>query len=317
MKIEMQPKVSIIIPCYNVEKTISQCLESILSQCSQSIEIICVDDGSTDNTKYILENYEKQICIISVEHSGVSNARNIGMHNANGKWIWFVDADDMLCEDAFLWVKQYWNEDVDVLFFGCIVKNCLPDKSKLPGLTPENDMLRGDDVFLVWITRYYSPYIWNCIYNKKFLNENRINFAPYLILGEDMAFQMSVFLRAATVITVSEPIYLYRYLYNSNSTMSKMLGLDRTPYHIDVLDEILRENSQFLDKDKQNLLYTWAYGYVIEKCFKDPQYLKKLQKVWKKYKAKFPFKGYRNRIKAIILKSVLMRNLYIIYKKIA
>ena len=113
------PDVSIIIPTYNVEKYIEQCLKSLFAQKYKNFEIICVDDGSTDKSSEILEEYEqkdKRFTVISQPNKGVSAARNRGMQQAKGKYIMFVDSDDWLahnaCEQAY---KAATGNDCDIL----------------------------------------------------------------------------------------------------------------------------------------------------------------------------------------------------------
>ena len=99
----MQPKISVIIPVYNVEKYLRECLDSIVNQTFKDIEIICVDDGSTDKSLEILREYEqkdKRIIVISQPNKGVSTARNIGMQQATGKYMMFVDSDDYITQNA-------------------------------------------------------------------------------------------------------------------------------------------------------------------------------------------------------------------------
>lgn len=114
-------KISIIIPVYNVEKYLHECLDSIINQTFTDIEIICVDDGSTDKSSEILEEYEqkdKRFTVISQPNKGVSAARNRGMQQAKGKYIMFVDSDDWLahnaCEQAY---KAATGNDCDMLLF--------------------------------------------------------------------------------------------------------------------------------------------------------------------------------------------------------
>ena len=100
-------KISVIIPSYNCEKTIRQSIDSVLSQTGAEIEIIVVNDGSTDNTEKILEEYNGKIKIITIENNGVANARNTALQNATGDYIMFVDADDMLADGA---IKEITSE---------------------------------------------------------------------------------------------------------------------------------------------------------------------------------------------------------------
>ena len=93
----MQPKISVIIPVYNVEKYLPECLESILNQNFQDFEIICVDDGSTDRSLDILQEYKRKddrFVILQQRHAGAGAARNHGIKLAEGKYIQFLDSDD-------------------------------------------------------------------------------------------------------------------------------------------------------------------------------------------------------------------------------
>ncbi len=94
-----KPKVSIIVPVYNVENYLDRCLDSLINQSFDDIEIICINDGSTDNSLSILKDYEKKdarVKIINKDNSGVSDCRNNGINVANGEYIVFVDSDDWI-----------------------------------------------------------------------------------------------------------------------------------------------------------------------------------------------------------------------------
>lgn len=115
----MNPVVSVIIPVYNQEKYLRKCLDSVCNQSLQNIEVICVNDGSTDNSKEILENYAKQdsrIHILSQKNQGAGAARNLGMQVARGKYLSFLDSDDIF-EPLMLetMVRAIEKDDADVL----------------------------------------------------------------------------------------------------------------------------------------------------------------------------------------------------------
>lgn len=112
------PKVSVIIPVYNVEKYLDDCLENVVNQTLQDIEIICVNDGSTDNSLEVLQKYENEdarIKIINKENGGLSSARNAGIKEAKGEYILFLDSDDMVsrgvCKNAYYLAKIYGDVD--------------------------------------------------------------------------------------------------------------------------------------------------------------------------------------------------------------
>ena len=95
------PVISVIVPVYNVEKYLERCLDSIINQTLKDVEIICVNDGSTDNSINILKEYSSQIIIVNKENGGLSDARNKGLDYASAPYIAFVDSDDWIEETAF------------------------------------------------------------------------------------------------------------------------------------------------------------------------------------------------------------------------
>lgn len=118
----IRPKASVIIPVYNVEAYLKECLESVIHQTLQEIEIICVNDGSLDDSLSIIEEYAKnddRITVISQNNAGLSGARNAGMDNAHGEYIYFLDSDDYIQLDALEKLYVYSKEnELDVLCFG-------------------------------------------------------------------------------------------------------------------------------------------------------------------------------------------------------
>lgn len=113
---------SVIIPAYNVEKYIGECLDSLVRQNidKEEYEVICVDDGSSDKTPEILDEYAKQysnICVIHKENEGVSVARNVGIENAVGEYLWFVDSDDFIVHNIFKDIKEFQKENMSDIMF--------------------------------------------------------------------------------------------------------------------------------------------------------------------------------------------------------
>ena len=117
-------KLSVIVPCYNVEKYLSECLDSILNQTFEDIEIICINDGSTDNTQDILDSYlkkDKRIKVISQHNQGLSMARNVGLKNVTGEYVTFIDSDDYFELTAFEeTLKIVEEKSLDLLIFKLI-----------------------------------------------------------------------------------------------------------------------------------------------------------------------------------------------------
>ena len=111
-------KLSVIIPCYNAQKYLPACLESLLSQTMDDFEAILIDDGSKDDTAAIAMQYasvDERIRFIRQKNAGVSAARNAGLRIAQGEWVLFVDADDLLCEDALNTMLSYADDSVDMV----------------------------------------------------------------------------------------------------------------------------------------------------------------------------------------------------------
>ena len=133
------PVVSVIIPVYNVEKYLEECIDSVLAQTYQNIEIILVDDGSTDSSGLICDRYAEKNTNISVIHqknSGLSAARNSGLNKANGDYIYFLDSDDYISADA---IEKLFsiaeNDKSDIVFFDAYLSQIKPEESVEPSST--------------------------------------------------------------------------------------------------------------------------------------------------------------------------------------
>ena len=115
------PKISVIIPCYNVENYIGECLDSVINQTFEDVEILCINDGSTDNTLSILEGYAKKdnrIKIFSQKNQGLSASRNLGLDKSKGDYIFFLDSDDYIELTTFEELLKHAEEmDLDVIIF--------------------------------------------------------------------------------------------------------------------------------------------------------------------------------------------------------
>ncbi len=219
------PKVSVIIPVYNVEKYIRKCLDSVINQTLQDIEIICVDDGSTDDCPTILDEYaarDARIKIIRKENGGLSSARNVGIKYVTSEYVGFVDSDDWIesetYETAYNLMCQY---NVDVVCWGAnivaedndytskTVNNAkYYHKIKLEGLYDWNYTLYHDTTVTVW----------NKLYKTSIIKDKKIEF-PLGLLHEDNEFIAKYLLYTKKVYYSNK--YFYNYLQRNNSIMSK------------------------------------------------------------------------------------------------
>lgn len=218
-------KISIIIPVYNVEKYLHECLDSIINQTFTDIEIICVDDGSTDKSSEILEEYEqkdKRFTVISQPNKGVSAARNRGMQQAKGKYIMFVDSDDWLahnaCEQAY---KAATGNDCDMLLFShnkFTDQTCTSD-GRLQDLYIE---LEGKSTTFEKSAEniVISPCEpWAKLYKVEFLKKYNLKFPINIQAGEDRVFYINACLHANSISVLYENLYYYR--QNTENSLSK------------------------------------------------------------------------------------------------
>lgn len=217
----MQPKISVIIPVYNVEKYLPECLESILNQTFQDFEIICVDDGSTDRSLDILQEYKRKddrFVILQQRHAGAGAARNHGIKLAEGKYIQFLDSDDYfeptLLEEMYNHAEKF-DSDLTVCSSrkvddnGNITETGSPnfpiniDKVPMEQVFSRQDF--KDEIFCLLI-----PVVWNKLIRKLFLEENYLEF-PQLSIYEDIAFMHSVVACANKIVAFNKELINYRF----------------------------------------------------------------------------------------------------------
>lgn len=217
------PKVSVVIPCYNVEKYVRQCVESVVNQTLKDIEIICVNDGSTDSTLSILREYEShdnRIKIIDKPNSGYGNSMNQGFDLASGEYIGIVESDDFVEPDMY--EKLYFHakkDDLDVSRGGFYYYSTNPEERNVPG--PLAVRVAGEDVFCP-LTDLKDPMdmvdffktqaaIWSAIYSRDFIRGNQIRFLETPGASfQDCGFNFKVWVKAKRVKLVKEYLLHYR-----------------------------------------------------------------------------------------------------------
>lgn len=227
---------SVIVPVYNSQKWLSDCLDSLLCQdlSPEEYEIICVDDGSTDASTDIISDFKRQypnVRLIKKENGGVSDARNVGLENIFGKYVWFVDSDDLIRPNCFGFLKTILEEHgPETISF----------KIKM---VPEDYKITEDTEPLVYtIDNSLKSYnnVWASIISADLIQQHNIRFQCKLRYGEDTLFQYYVYMyrmgnRAS--ITVKNDLYFYR--QQSDSAMHhKTVGAYDT--HVQNLIELAR-----------------------------------------------------------------------------
>lgn len=221
-------KVSIIIPVYNVEKYLRECLDSVLNQVFDSYEIICIDDISTDNSRKILEEYANncsKIRIVSHDvNRGLSAARNTGLKHARGKYILFVDSDDMLVEGALEELYRYAEDNnLDNIYFDYEIKNELGIEKKSNNKIKKEfvDIQRvyeGQELFCMFAKKKeWKIEAWRQFYKREFLENCKCEFYDG-ILHEDNLFSFICAMQAKRVMEIPKKYYVYRHRNNSIMT---------------------------------------------------------------------------------------------------
>lgn len=251
------PKVSVIIPIYNVEAFIAQCLESVINQTYKNLEIICINDGSTDNSFHVCKSFTKsdtRLHIVDKENQGVSATRNIGLSLATGEFIFFIDADDWLAQDAI----------------SLLVTN-----------SPEFDVVAGSATVYHQSTNRYTPYkkkrhkhvdlkknffqlelvVWNKLYRQSFIKE--IAFKEDII-HEDEEFYWKVFSLRPRIKIIDDNIIYYR-IRNDSITNQVSYDAEHQLNYIKIVDSIYAISS-----GKYCLYYPFK-----KSCYKYIQHLKR------------------------------------------
>jgi len=214
------PKLSVIVPVFNTEQYLDICVTSLLNQNQKDIEIILVNDGSTDNSPSICDSYQRadsRLYVIHQKNSGVSAARNAGINAAKGDWITFVDSDDWVAP-TMADVLLSCSCDIDIHVFGFLKEYV--NKSIPYRLCTGNTMFLPSDVrknYLYNPALRFGVYSLSCgkMYRRAFLFEKDIRFPPGVPIGEDQIFLLYAFYHANKVRLGNELFYHYRMVANS------------------------------------------------------------------------------------------------------
>lgn len=247
---------SVIIPVYNVENYLRQCLDSILNQTYTDYEVICIEDVSTDHSMEILQEYQSKSSIkvlINDKNYGLSYTRNRGIDAANGKYILFLDSDDYVSDNLLeILADKLKAEEYDFLTFDSkvIYEPDVEDKSTWSSARKNKypDIYNGQELYVLQTKQGdYRPTVWQYCYNKQFLKENKLRF----VVGrynEDEEFSFYAFMKAKRIKVFSETLHYYRVRNNSIMSIDKISErlLDNIDSYIDYMHfyiECNRENT--------------------------------------------------------------------------
>ncbi len=260
-------EISVIVPVYNVENYLKKCLETIVNQTFKDIEIICVNDGSTDKSRKILEEYknkDSRVIIVDKQNGGLSSARNAGLKVATGKYISFIDSDDWV--DLAMLEKLYknitsLNTDISI----CAVHLFDEQEQKLNDKEPYFNLNYFDTSFDGKVFSYKETkdflmdvcvMAWNKLYRKSFLDEYKAEFPEGLIF-EDGPFFFSIFFKTQRVSIVRDFLYYYR--INRTGSIVQKGGIK----FLDIIDVV---NLMYSSLEKTDIFEDVKYDFFHRKA---------------------------------------------------
>ena len=246
------PLISVIVPAYNVEKYIKTCLDSIIAQTYFNFEVIVINDGSTDQTEKILNEYESnsKIRIFSQENGGLSAARNQGLKLANGELVCFIDSDDSVKSDYLekLAAPFFEDSDVDITVCGYQEKfenteiNHVLKSQKITGYQATKDLLIKQQDFDVLA--------WNKLYRKKLFSDNHIEY-PVGQIHEDNLTTYKLFFHAQKIAYIPDELYVYQ---RTHSEITKnRYSEEKTLKRLQVKEQMAIEAGQYLQESNLKL----------------------------------------------------------------
>lgn len=263
----MNPLISIVIPVYNGEKFLRDCLDSVLKQTLENIEVIVVNDGSSDSSADIIEHYAKKdnrVIPINQENQGPETARNNGIKNSKGEFIAFLDSDDWVEPETY---KEMYEAAVksraDIVFTDIVWEYEDQEKSRIHSYSVNaNRTINRDEIKEKILTDflYSGSYggVWK-LFRRRFVESNDIKFPKGKYLGEDWLFNLEAFTYCDTVYYLNKPYYHYRQI-NQTSLMRKHIpNLYDSYINSDTLERYAKKWGIFNEKIEVDLARRKCY----------------------------------------------------------
>ena len=260
----MGARLSTIVPVHNGEQYVKHCIESIQNQSLKDIQIIVVDDGSTDHTAKIVQEYSEVQLVHRAENGGTGAARNLGLDCAQGEYVAFLDVDDWLDSNAYLEMTAALdksNSDIGI----CNIYTEYGDyrRSEIRYLYPHSNTITGHFALRLLCKveaydNYISPRVGNKIFRSDFLKKHSIRFPEYPIWEDDM-FTFLAFRHSKKVDIISG--VAEHYLQRESSAMHSF-----SRSHIDYLMAVLRQLRQLMYSEKNEFQYEEEYYAFVDRC---------------------------------------------------
>lgn len=250
-------KISIVVPIYNVEKYLRKCIESILKQTYYNLEIILVDDGSTDSSGEICDEYknkDSRIIVIHQKNKGMSSARNSGIKCATGKYIGFIDSDDYIEKDMYeILLKNIIDYSADIAICGfafvennkVVPKEFTGDINVLDRQTALEELIKD---------RKIQSYVWNKLYKREIWNN--ITFKSGVAF-EDLDIMYKLFKKAKKIAIVDSLKYFY--VQRSNSIMH----IHNSKYILDRINVVIGRYNDFKTETNKRLQFVNKYAFAV------------------------------------------------------
>lgn len=260
------PLVSIIVPAYNAERYISATIDSLINQTYNNLEIVVIDDGSSDGTHTILTDFARRddrVKIINQKNSGQSAARNTGLKECHGDLITYVDSDDWLSIEAIERIVKAFNEDVDIVMYDYVRE--FPSASKVRKILASSQLCLSpkelNDYILAHLfgpstnekilpdrLEVFNP-LWNKTYRKNILDSTSMVDLCEIGSSEDLLFNINAFYKSRGCKYIPEPLYHYRRTVAESTTRAYRAKLTNQWIHLFSLIEKLDSNGNY----KQNI----------------------------------------------------------------
>lgn len=291
-------KISVIVPVYNVEKYLNECIESIIKQTYKNLQIILIDDGSTDNSGTICRNFankDNRIEVYHLKQAGVSAARNYGIDCVKGEFIFFVDSDDILneniirnlynnineCDIAYChsWIFSDFNE------IKAINYNSKFDSREVTASEFIESMFR--DCKTGKMNNEYRGHVWDKLFRTEIIKENNIKFDEEIYFNEDRMFIFDYLLNCKKVKILNWIGYYYRIRKDSAMNDKKLTNKQFTEF--EAFNKMLQKvetNNNLKNQIKLDICLSSSERYL---CFKKYVQAKEFLNLFNKYKLKLLF----------------------------
>lgn len=263
-------RISIIIPAYNCSKTIENTIQSVFFCGIKDYEILLIEDGSKDNTAELCDQLSRRyenIRSIHKDNKGVSSARNMGIENALGEYVWFVDSDDSIIKGSFTDIENALDKKPDIVVFGA----CFD-------YYHHGRLYRSDKIALnheycfngrEWINQFnqlfelnmLSP-VWNKLIRKELLLEKNIRFNEQMIDMEDYLLSIQAMSVANQIVCLPSIVYQYRQSENEKSTFNRLLRIESISSYVKQLDASV--NAALYPNENHTVSNTIYLNYLLE-----------------------------------------------------